>query len=478
MTWKTWLLLIIAMVAGSVASYAVKSAFFDEKETPVVDESQIPGPKERILVANGFVPAGTELDASNVRLALTPEKDVPRDGVFSFAEFVGRKTTRDYKDGEPFSLYDVEAIEDNQAEDAAFVPPGYTVVPIEICSATKVNGSRNYLKTMKLERIVSPQDKIDFIVVKEKTSETSGSNLRTPQRRKLVSETIVKGASVLAVSDTSRLGEDGIVRQSTLSALLSPTDLEEVRKASEEGRLRIVLSRLDAETGEVGDGDPNVSPFKMNNDFTLPPQERDVSAAGTQNAIPNEQAGVTPINGISLDENPAEANNGFIIGLELDSDEGDNNSDKQGFNTDSEEYQGAKVNNEVQGQDVSSQPQGFLGTETSADKGVLPREETVRGSALQLKNVGNVSESLPSSHDRHITAPGKEETSPEETVKKVSPFPSRTQEKDSQTIESKSRQAVLDESSGSSEEGGEVKLHSPFVTVTKKPLPTSRKPRD
>ena len=41
-----------------------------------------------------------------------------------------------------------------------------------------------------------------------------------------------------------------------------------------------------------------------------------------------------------------------------------------------------------------------------------------------------------------------------------------------------SEEAVLDESSGSSEESGEVKLHSPFVTVTKKPLPTSRKPRD
>ncbi len=478
MTWKTWLLLIIAMVAGSVASYAVKSAFFDEKETPVVDESQIPGPKERILVANGFVPAGTELDASNVRLALTPEKDVPRDGVFSFAEFVGRKTTRDYKDGEPFSLYDVEAIEDNQAEETAFVPPGYTVVPIEICSATKVNGSRNYLKTMKLERIVSPQDKIDFIVVKEKALESSGSNLRAPQRRKLVSETIVKGASVLAVSDTSRLGEDGIVRQSSLSALLSPTDLEEVRKASEEGRLRIVLSRLDDETGEVGDGDPNVSPFKMNNDFTLPPQERDVSASGTQNNIPDEQSGVTPINGISLDENPAEANNGFIIGLELDSDEGDNNSGKQGVNADSEEYQGAKVNNEVQRQDVSSQSRGFLGTGTDADEDVLSREDSVRDSALQLKSVGNVSESSPTSHDRNLTTPGKEETSSEETVKKVSPFPSRTQEKDSQTIESKSRQSFPDTSAGSSEESGEVKLHSPFVTVTKKPLPTSRKPRD
>lgn len=478
MTWKTWLLLIIAMVAGSVASYAVKSAFFDEKETPVVDESQIPGPKERILVANGFVPAGTELDASNVRLALTPEKDVPRDGVFSFAEFVGRKTTRDYKDGEPFSLYDVEAIEDNQAEETAFVPPGYTVVPIEICSATKVNGSRNYLKTMKLERIINPQDKIDFIVVKEKTSESSGANLRVPQRRKLVSETIVKGASVLAVSDTSRLGEDGIVRLSTLSALLSPTDLEEVRKASEEGRLRIVLSRLDEDSGEVGDGDPNVSPFKMNNDFTLPPQERDVSAAGAQNIIPNEQSDVTPINGIRLDENPAGANNDFVIGLELDSDVGDNNSDEQGFNAEPEESLGGKVNNEVQRQDVSSQPQDFLGTGTSVDEGALSWEDSVRDSALQLKNVGNVSESSPTSHGRNLTAPVKEGTSPEETVKKVSPFPSRTQEKDSQTTESTSRQSFPDAYAGSAEESGEVKLHSPFVTVTKKPLPTSRKPRD
>ena len=119
-----------------------------------------------------------------------------------------------------------------------------------------------------------------------------------------------------------------------------------------------------------------------------------------------------------------------------------------------------------------------MGTGTSVDEGALSWEDSVRDSALQLKNVGNVSESSPTSHGRNLTAPVKEGTSPEETVKKVSPFPSRTQEKDSQTTESTSRQSFPDAYAGSAEESGEVKLHSPFVTVTKKPLPTSRKPRD
>ncbi len=246
LTWKSWFYLVVALGLGFAAAYMVRCTFFTDKDPQVVEEDSSTGVQERLLVANGFLAAGTEIDATNVRLELTPEKDVPRDGVFSFSDFVGRKTTRDYRDGEPISLYDVEALEEVQEIETAFVPPGYSVVPIEICSATKVNGSRNYLRTTKLEKIVKPGDLVDFIVVKENLDNPSSA-----QRRRLTSTTIVSGASVFSIDDVSRLSDVGVVRTSILSALLNSDELELVRKASEEGKIKIVLSGQEEDSGSM-----------------------------------------------------------------------------------------------------------------------------------------------------------------------------------------------------------------------------------
>lgn len=254
MTWKTWLLLLFALAAGSAASYAVKSAFFVDKGEQAIDESETSGPKVRLLVANGVLAAGTELNASNVRLVLTPEKDAPRDGVFSFSDFAGRKTMREYKDGEPISLYDVESLEEEEAPaaESGFVPPGYSVVPIEICTASKVNGSRNYLKETKLDEIVCTDDSVDIIVVKENLAGRSDNSL-SQRRRSITSSSIVKGASVFAVDEVNRLGSNGPVRASILSVLLDSEQLELVRKASEEGKIKILLNNDELEADGIGE---------------------------------------------------------------------------------------------------------------------------------------------------------------------------------------------------------------------------------
>lgn len=344
MTWKTWLLLVLALVAGSAASYAVKTAFFVEREEQASDESTLSGPRERLLVANGFISAGTELTASNVRLELTPEKDVPRDGIFSFADFSGRKTTRDFKDGEAISLYDVEAMEETEAEDSSFVPPGYSIVPIEIGAASKVNGSRNYLKTTKLDKIISVDDQVDILVVKENHSPQLGS--AGAQRRRLTSSTIVEGATVFAIDDTNRFGTDGPERTSILSVLLKSEELELVRKASEEGKIRVVLNNeenllndlnvnsadtrvnLDRDDGSRTDGlvasDPiNEALPAVNNDFIMDPdllpnmnadfridgldEPSEQPRAVVNNELELDQAGVVPAsahkNSVPLDEN-------------------------------------------------------------------------------------------------------------------------------------------------------------------------------
>lgn len=229
-------MLIVALAAGFLTAYAIKSVFFEENERQAIDDESVSGLTEQLLVANGDLSAGSELSALNVRLTLTPEEKAPRDGIFSFNGVSGRKISRDLKDGEPISLYDLEDSEQEEKASAGFVPPGCSIVPIVVSSATKENGNRNYLKTTKLNRIIKTGDVVDVLVVKEISSKSGPVALP-----RLTTEMVAENVAVFDVSDESRFGADGAVRVSTISALLTADQLEKVRNASEEGKIRIVL---------------------------------------------------------------------------------------------------------------------------------------------------------------------------------------------------------------------------------------------
>ena len=235
-------MLIVALVAGFVTAYAIKAVCFVEEEPQTIDNGVLSGLTEQLLVANGDLVAGSELSALNVRLELTPEEKVPRDGIFSFNGVSGRKITRDLKAGEPVALCDLEELEQGETASAGFVPPGCSIVPIVINSATKENGNRNYLKTTKLNKMIKKGDIVDVLVVKEVPSKSGSVALP-----RLATETVAENVSVFDVSDENRFGADGAVRVSTISALLTSDQLEKVRVASEEGKIRVVLR------GEVDD---------------------------------------------------------------------------------------------------------------------------------------------------------------------------------------------------------------------------------
>ena len=190
------------------------------------------------MVANGDLPAGTELSALNVRLALTPEEEIPRDGIFSFRGVAGRRIIRDVRDGEAITLYDLQELEQQTESTTAFVPPGCSIVPIEIVSATKENGNRNYLKTAKLNQMVKTGDAVDLLVIKDDSSRADASVLP-----RLTTEILASNVSVLSVTDENRFGTEGLVRSSVITMLLRSEDLERVRKAYEEGKIRVELHR-------------------------------------------------------------------------------------------------------------------------------------------------------------------------------------------------------------------------------------------
>lgn len=291
MNWKTWSLLVVALVAGFAAAYGIKSIFFVENPSQPTDVADVSGMTEQLLVANGDLASGSELSALNVRLTLTPEEKAPRDGIFSFNGVAGRKVSRDLKDGEPITLYDLEESEQAVDEPEGFVPPGCTVVPIQISSATKENGNRNYLQTTKLNKMIKSDDVVDVIVVKEAPSKSGPVALP-----RLVTETVAQNVHVFDVTDENRFSAEGAYRVSTISALLTAEQLENVRKAYEEGKIRIVLHN--SETPETpAEGTINIFDTQSSNAVPsgtrYPSYPQAARQIATGSFVPNDPAPVS-----------------------------------------------------------------------------------------------------------------------------------------------------------------------------------------
>ncbi len=220
----------------------VKSIFFVETEENA-EAVVATGPQSKMLVANADLPNGSELTAQNIRLTLAPERDVPRDAITSFNDVAGRRTARDLKAGEPISLFDLAASEEETETASTFIKPGCVVVPIEIQTATKSGGGRDFLKTIELEKMLKSGDVVDLAVVKEEKSEaTSAFASPASARRRLTTEVVVEGVDVVGVSDESRFSRETgeVERSSTVRVQLSEAQLEKTRRAAETGRLKIV----------------------------------------------------------------------------------------------------------------------------------------------------------------------------------------------------------------------------------------------
>lgn len=299
MNLKTWLLLLVALLTGGAAALGVKSIFFVESDESVEDVAVAVGTETQILVANVDIPAGTELTARNVRLTLTPESEIPREErPLTFSEAVGALTARDLKAGEPISLFDVAVPEASASPEETYVKPGYAIVPIEIQTATKAGGGRDFLKTTKLDKMLKPGDLVDLAVVKEDKSVAS-SALGAAPRRRLTTETIVEGVEVFSVSDASRFSQEtgAAERASTVCVQLSQEQLTATTKAAEQGRVKIIprAEQADFEAGATDaplafDGGLGGAAFEppMNADFSFSGLTEEAPASDLEIAVDAE----------------------------------------------------------------------------------------------------------------------------------------------------------------------------------------------
>ena len=308
MNWKTWLLLFVALVTGGAAALGVKSIFFVETEEGVEEVAVAPGAKTQILVANVDLPAGSELNAQNVRLTLVQENEIPREmRPLSFSEAVGALTSRDLKAGEPISLFDVAAPETTASPEETYVKPGYTIVPIEIQTATKAGGGRDFLKTTKLDKILKPGDVVDLAVVKEDKS-VAPTSLGSAPRRRLTTETIVEGVEIFSVSDASRFSQEtGVAeRASTVCVQLSQEQLAAAMKAAEQGRVKIV-PRVEQTEFEINSTDaPLAFDGALDGGAFEPPMNADFSFSGLTEEKPALENGESTEFEIAVDEETPE----------------------------------------------------------------------------------------------------------------------------------------------------------------------------
>ncbi|MBR2004660.1 MAG: Flp pilus assembly protein CpaB [Thermoguttaceae bacterium] len=284
MNLKTWLLLLVALLTGGAAALGVKSIFFVEEE-PAVEVADS-GETTPILVANVDLPVGSELTAQNVRLTLASEKEIPREPTLTFSDAVGEITTRDLKAGEPISLFDVAVAEETAAPETSYIKPGYSIVPIEIQTATKAGGGRDFLKSTKLEKILKPGDVVDLAVVKEDKSATAAPGIAHPRRR-LITETIVAGVEVFSVSDATRFSQEtgDAERASTVCIQLSEEQLTAATKAAEQGRVKLVVRDEETELGVADASAPLAIDGNLGDAFE-PSMNADFSFPGLTEATP------------------------------------------------------------------------------------------------------------------------------------------------------------------------------------------------
>ena len=474
MNWKTWLLLFVALVTGGAAALGVKSIFFVESEEGVEEVAVAPGAKTQFLVANVDLPAGSELNAQNVRLTLAPENEIPREmRPLSFSEAVGALTSRDLKAGEPISLFDVAAAEESAAPEETYVKPGYTIVPIEIQTATKAGGGRDFLKTTKLDKMLKPGDVVDLAVVKEDKS-VATSALGAAPRRRLTTETIVEGVEVFSVADASRFSQETGVAQraSTVCVQLSKEQLAAALKAAEQGRVKII-PRVDQAEFEVGSSD---APLALDGNFDggaafEPPMNADFSFSGLteETTAPQNAANETLNAAETAVASESNASVPFEIAVEEETPNVAEEAEAAPASDD------ALVPFEIAAEEETPNVAEESETAPASDDALVPfeiaaeeetpsvAEEAETATPFRLRNAS-------------VRSEGADEENAEETPDGAAAPPTPTTEPRQAFVESAVEPSVAEESNATSGVANGFKYVSPFVTVKPKAAPASGVP--
>lgn len=228
---KSWILLLVALVCGLVASIGITQVISRRAQEPVSMGETIP-----ILVAKDTIPAWTPLTAQLLKLQPWPKDRVPEGAISQIEAVEGRRTKTPIYPGEPIlekKLFDKNA---NEHGPTVMIPKGLRVVTVKVDQVSGGSG------------LILPGDRVDVAVV-----------LRPDPIRGItepVTKTFLQDIKVFAVNDQFHLEgtapEEKTIQAKTVSLLVTPEQAQMILLASEIGKIQLVMrSPLEQDQAQV-----------------------------------------------------------------------------------------------------------------------------------------------------------------------------------------------------------------------------------
>ncbi len=239
------ILLLVAAIAAGGAGLAANSWLATQraalanaqKTQPVVESKQV-----RILVAKETLPAGTLIDAKQLRWQAWPKPGISdaymKEGDFTPEDLIGTVVRVGIAVGEPISETRVVRPGEHGFL-AAVLRPGFRGMTVPVNATTGIAG------------FVFPGDRVDLILSHKLAGKgVDGRELRA-------SETVLTDIRVLAIdqSTNDQAAEPNPAKNVTIE--VTPKQVEIVSLITDLGRLSLSLRSLQTDEGQITEGDEN-----------------------------------------------------------------------------------------------------------------------------------------------------------------------------------------------------------------------------
>lgn len=208
---KSWLLLVIALGCGLVASVGISQVVMENRGT------QVAAPTVEILVVSKDVPHATKMDAEYFRLESWPQDRVPQGAMTDIALVEGKYTNQRMYAGEPILERKLMA-----SDTRTILPDGFRIFDLSINETT---GAVDYIQ---------PGDHVDVYGYFEE-----GRGVPETKTMK-----VMQNVEVLMVDGNSvreEKSENGGNRARTVQLLIRDSQFEALNTASHLGKLKIGL---------------------------------------------------------------------------------------------------------------------------------------------------------------------------------------------------------------------------------------------
>jgi pilus assembly protein CpaB len=232
---KSWILLVVALGCGLVASVAVSQVVLDQRKGP----AQVA--MTEIVVTVKDLAAGAKIAEENLKLEKWPTDRVPQGAITDIKEVAGKFAKQPLFQGEPLVPKKLNATDDSIANN---IPEGFMVFDFAVDAKT---GGIGYIK---------PGNRVDVFGFFEKSS-------KVPQTK---SVRVIEDVAVFMVDGNAsrESSETGGKQSQTVQLLIRESQYEALTTAANLGKLRLALRRDAAQKSTTDNGEEFMSWIRAN----------------------------------------------------------------------------------------------------------------------------------------------------------------------------------------------------------------------